>query len=320
MSMQTPGQAQKLPPVSITGRHMTPAEWSMLALLSVLWAGGFFFTAVAVRELPPFTVVASRLLLAAVFLNLFLFATGRRMPAGVEVWGIFLLMGALTNAVPFSLIAWGQTQIPGGLAAILNASTPVWTLILAHYLVHDEKMTVPRVAGIAVAFAGVVYMVGTDALNALGAKVAAQVAVLGAAVSYSFAGVLGRRFYRLGISPILFTTGQMTAAAALMIPIALLSDRPWQLPMPGPETIGAVIAMALLANSFAYILFYRILATVGAVNVAMVTMLIPVTTVFLGMAILDEQILPKHFAGMICIATGIAVIDGRVLRLFRKPA
>lgn len=292
-------------------RSMTALEWGMLIALSVLWGGSFFFVGVIVEDLPPLTIVVLRVGLAAIALHVVVLAIGQRMPAGLGIWAAFCGMGVLNNAIPFGLIVWGQTQIASGLASILNATTPVFTVLVAHVLTSDERLTAGRAAGVLAGLAGVAVMIGPSALEGLGLNVFAQLAVVGAALSYGFAGVFGRRFRRMGVSPLHTATGQVTASAVLLAPLAMAVDRPWALPMPGWETWGAVLALALLSTALAYILFFRILATAGATNIMLVTLLVPVTAVLLGIGILGETLAPRHLAGMALIGLGLAAIDGR---------
>lgn len=295
---------------------MTSLEWALLVALSVLWGGSFFFTGVAVKALPPFTIVVLRVGLAAVILNCVVYATGQRMPVAGRTWGAFLCMGLLNNVVPFSLIVWGQTQIAGGVASILNATTPLFAVVVAHALTRDEKMTSNRLAGVLTGLLGVVVMIGPSAAIAgIGdSHTAAQCAVLGAAFSYSLAGIYGRRFKAMGIAPIVTATGQVTASTLVLIPVALLIDRPWMLPAPGPEVWAALLGIAALSTALAYILYFRILATAGATNLMLVTFLIPISAIFLGALVLGEQLRAVHFVGMALIGLGLAAIDGRLFR------
>ena len=292
-------------------RTMGPLEWGLLVSLSILWGGSFFFVSVAVDALPPFTIVVIRVGLAALVLNGVVLAMGQRMPGDGRIWAAFLVMGLLNNVVPFSLIVWGQTHIAGGLASILNATTPIFTVIVAHFLTRDEKMTVGRLAGVALGFGGVVLMIGSKALDGFGGDVLAQVAVLGAALSYAFAGVFGRRFHRMGVAPVATASGQVTASTVLLIPIALLVEEPWLLPMPGMVVWGAMAALAVLSTALAYIIYFRVLATAGATNLLLVTFLVPLSAIVLGSGILGEQLDPRHFGGMALIGLGLAAIDGR---------
>ena len=293
---------------------MGAAEWGMLIALAVLWGGSFFFVGVAVAELPPLTIVALRVGLAALVLHVVVLATGLRMPRDRRAWSAFLAMGMLNNVVPFSLIAWGQINIASGLASILNATTPLFTVLVAHALSGDERISAGRLAGAIVGFAGVAAMIGADALGALGADLPAQLAVLGAALSYAFAGVFGRRFARTGTAPTLAATGQVTASALILAPAALVVETPWTLSLPGAPVLGAVTGLALLSTALAYLLYFRILARAGATNLLVVTFLIPVVAIALGAAILDERLAPSHLAGMALIGLGLVLIDGRLAR------
>ena len=292
-------------------RRMTGNEWLALLVLSVFWAGSFFFVGVQVKALPPFTIVSLRVGLAAIILNIFLKALGKRMPGELSVWRAFFGMGMLNNAIPFCLVVWGQSHIASGLAAILNATTPLWTVIVAHFLTDDEKITANRLLGIAIGFVGVVVLIGPDSLQGLGTNLLAQLAVLLAAVSYAFAGVYGRRFRRMGIEPIITATGQVTASAILLVPFAVFVDTPWALAVPPWPVWAAAIGAAVFSTALGYLLYFRILATAGATNLLLVTFLIPVSAILMGAYGLGEHLEMRHFAGLACIGAGLAAIDGR---------
>ncbi|MCW5707082.1 DMT family transporter [Shinella sp.] len=306
----------------MANRSMTAGEWGLLIALSLLWGGSFLFNGILVRELPTLTIVTARVGLAALALWTVVRLAGHAVPRSKEVWLAFLGMGVLNNIIPFSLIVWGQTHIASGLASILNATTPLFAVIAAHLLTTDEKMTGGRLVGVLVGFLGVALMIGPSVLSDLGANLLAQLAVLGGAVSYSIAGIFGRRFRRLGLPPLLPAAGQVTASAVLMLPVALVVDRPWTLAMPSAQTWMALFGLAFLATALAYVIFFRILATAGATNLMLVTFLIPVSAILLGALVLGEVLASKHFAGMALIAVGLAAIDGRLLRMVmekRRP-
>jgi drug/metabolite transporter (DMT)-like permease len=301
-----------------SNKSMGLIEWTLLITLSILWGGSFFFVGISVLGLPPFTIVVLRVGLAAIALNAIVHMMGFRMPMYRRVWTAFFGMGLLNNMIPFSLIVWAQTHIASGLASILNATTPLFTVIVAHLLTKDERMTVWRFTGVVVGFTGVVLIIGPEALQGLGADIVAQIAILTAALSYAFAGIFGRRFRAMGIAPLVTATGQLTASTIVMIPLAIVVDRPWMLPMPGLEIWGAVLGLVLLSTALAYILYFRILATAGATNVLLVTFLIPVSAILLSTTILGEQLEPKHFTGMGIIGLGLAMIDGRPLGFLHR--
>jgi drug/metabolite transporter (DMT)-like permease len=295
-------------------RTMTAPEWAMLLALSVLWGGSFFFTGVAVKELPPLTIVVLRVGLAAVMLYATLRLLGLRLPRRAEVWAAFFGMGFLNNVVPFCLIVWGQTHIASGLAAILNATTPLFTVLVAHAFTADEKMSRNRLAGVLIGLAGVTLMIGPDAFGGIGTDVLAQLAVLAAAISYAFAGVFGRRFRRMGVAPMATATGQVVASTLMLLPVALLVDRPWTLPMPSATVWAAILGIAAFSTALGYVLYFRILAAAGATNLLLVTFLIPVSAIVLGSLVLGERLGTRHFLGMALIGVGLAAIDGRLVR------
>ena len=297
----------------LINRRMEQREWLALLLLSVLWGGSFLFAGIQVKALPPFTIVFLRVGFAAVILNILVRALGRTMPSGLCDWRAFFAMGLLNNAIPFCLIVWGQSHIASGLAAILNATTPIFTVIVAHVATGDEKMTGNRLFGVAIGFLGVVALVGADALNGLGTNLLAQLAVLLAAISYAFAGVYGRRFGRLGLDPIVTATGQVTASAMMLFTIAMLIDAPWTVPLPPAEVWGAAIGSAVFSTVLGYVLYFRILATAGATNLLLVTFLIPISAIIMGATLLGEHLELRHFAGLAIIGAGLAAIDGRWL-------
>ena len=285
--------------------------WLWLLSLTVLWGGSFFFAKVALGELGPFTVAFARVSLAALALAVVV-PLRRDAP-----WRTFFAMGFLNNALPFSLIFWGQTEIAVGLASIINATTPLFTLVVAHVLTPDEKIDRTKIAALLIGLMGVVVLIGPDALIG-GSALWAQMACLGAALSYAFAGVYGRRFRRMGIAPAEAAAGQVTASAVLILPIMLVVEQPWTLSAPPSLIVWLALAgLALLSTALAYVLYFRILAAAGATNLLLVTLLIPVPATLLGSAILGEQLEPRHFAGMALIGLGLVLIDGRIAGALR---
>ena len=302
-----------------TNTSMSAIQWIMLLTLSLVWGGSYFFVGVAVGDLPPLTIVLCRVGFASIALLIFLACTGQSMPTDRRVWAAFFIMGLLNNAIPFSLIVWGQTHVSAGQASILNATTPIFTVITAHLFTRDEKMKPRHLLGIALGFAGVAVLMGGAFLEALTNSLLAQMALLAAAVSYAFSAVFGRRFRTLGIPPMQIATGQVTAAALLLLPLVVLIDRPLQLAPPGLPSLLAVLGLALISTAFAYVLYFRILASAGATNLSLVTMLVPPTAICLGILFLDEVLAPHHLAGLALITAGLLVIDGR-LAAFRRDA
>jgi len=296
---------------------MNLSEWAMLIILSILWGGSFFFVGVAVDALPPLTIVSLRITLASLALLTVVYVSGLRLPVKREIWATFMGMSLLNNVIPFSLIVWGQTHIGSGLASILNATTPFFTIIAAHLWTGDEKVTPLKILSVTIGFTGVVIMMGLEALSGLNGTTYGQFAILGAAISYACAGIYGRRFRKIGIKPIVTATGQVTASSLVLIPTALLVEKPFTLPFPDLEVWAAIAGLAVLSTALAYILYFRILATAGATNVLLVTLLVPVSAILLGTSFLGEQLEYKQVVGMGLISLGLLSIDGRVLKLLR---
>jgi drug/metabolite transporter (DMT)-like permease len=290
-------------------------DWSLLGLLSILWGGSFFFNGVILKELPPLTLVFLRVALGAVMLLPLLWLYRIRLPNGLSGWKPFFAIGLLNNVLPFSLIVIGQTYIASGLASILNATTPLFTVVVMA-LAGEEKLRAYRIAGVVAGLIGVAILHG-DGLGFESGQGIGILLCLAAALSYGLSALLARRL--LANSPPLGTaTFQMLASAVMMTPVAALVERPWQLPMPGPTTWLAVIGLAALSTALAYIVFFQILRHSGATNVMLVTLLIPVTAILLGYLVLGEKISAQEIAGALVIGSALLLIDGRVLKFIQR--
>jgi drug/metabolite transporter (DMT)-like permease len=292
---------------------MNSRVWAMLITLSVLWGGSFFFIGIAVSGLPPLTIAALRVSLAAITLWIVAFAMGLRLPSSMRTWWAFIVMGLLNNAIPFSLIIWGQMYIASGLASILNATTPLFTVVVAGILLADERLSAKKIAGVIIGFVGVVVMLDVATLiEGTNDNVIAQLAILVAALSYAFAGVYGRRFKTMGINPIIIASGQVTGSSLILIPLALLIERPLAGIMPDMAVCGAIVGLAVMSTALAYMLYFRILASAGATNLSLTTFLVPVSAIFLGSVFLEERLELIHFIGLFGIGVGLSLIDGRL--------
>src|SRR5437868_2505690 len=300
--------------------QMNRSDWLTLGLLALIWGGAFFFIGVAVRHVPPLTYVWLRLTIAAVAMWLFLRFRGQSLDLPRQVWTSIVVLAVLNNALPFALFGWGQTHIASGLASILNATTPIWGVVVAHFLTHDERMSPRKVAGVLLGFGGVATMIGPSLLSSLGTNALAQLACVTASLSYALAAVWARRFRRMGLSPMSVTTGQLTAGALMMLPLSMIVDTPWTQAFPPLTAIGAITALALFCTAFGYVLYFRLIATSGATNALLVTLLVPPVAILLGGFFLNESLAPQYFLGLALIALGLAAIDGRVLSLFRRAS
>ncbi len=298
-------------------RRMGAVEWGLLAALAAVWGGSFFFVEVLVASLDWPTVVVLRIAPAALALTLLVHVMGHRLPADWATWRAFLVMGALNNVAPFSLIAWGQLTIDSGLAAILNATTPLFTVLLAHVLTADERLSAKRAAGVVAGLAGVVVLIGPGALAGLGTEALAQGAVLLAALSYGFAGIYGRRLTTLP-APVA-AAGMLLASTALAVPLALLLGAPLAADF-SLGSVGAVLGLSLLSTALAYLIYFRVLASAGATNLLLVTFLIPVSALTLGGLFLGERPPWTAYAGLALILAGLAFVDGRLVGRWWVPA
>jgi len=294
---------------------MTARQWGLLIALSVVWGGSFFFAALALRGFPPLTLVAGRVLIAAAALVLACRAFGIRLPRSRAAWLACAGMGLLNNALPFTLIVAGQQHIPSGLAAVVNAATPVFAVLCAHLLTADEKLTANRLAGALTGLTGVMVLAGPAAISRGGAGELLGIALcLLACLSYGLSGVWSRRVKRAGLAPLGAAAGQCVCSAVMMLPLAIGFDQPWTLPAPPAEAVAALVAFGLVSTALAYAMFYTLLAGAGATNVMLVTLLVPVTALLLGTLVLGEALAPRHLAGMAVIAAGLVILDGRLIR------
>jgi drug/metabolite transporter (DMT)-like permease len=291
-------------------KTMDSQDWSLLLFLSVLWGGAYFFAGVAVKELPPLTVVLARVSIAAIVLLPLFWYLGHSLPRTFSGWLPFIGMGLLNNVLPFGLIFAGQTQITVGLSSIINAMTPLFTVVVMARF-REEGLTMFRVIGVLLGVVGVAVLRGfdgpIDANQTLGI-----ILCLGAALSYGFAALWGRRFLS-DIAPMKTATLQLVCSTMIIGVIVCFIDKPWNLPVPSMNAIWSLVALAVFGTAVAYIVFFKILVRAGASNVMLVTLLLPVTALALGNVFLDEPIQTKEIMGALIIGSGLLFIDGRVI-------
>lgn len=291
---------------------MTAQSWALLALLSFLWGCSYFLIEIAI-EIPVLLLVGVRTFLATVVLWIYVVATGAEIPRKLSIWMAFLVMGLLNNVIPFSLIVWGQTEISSSLASILNATAPLFAVIIAAVWLKDEPVTPTKILGVVIGFTGVAVMIGPGAIGEIGGDVFAELAVVLAGLSYACAGAYGRRFHRMQLSPAVAAAGQVTMSTVVLgaaVPLAVDVSA-----AAGADLTAwaAVAAMAVFSTALAYLLYFRLLATAGATNLMLVTFLIPVTAILLGVLVLKETLSAWEVGGMLLIFSALVVIDGRVL-------
>lgn len=290
-------------------RAIGPAEWAALLTLSVIWGGSYLFMKIAVVELPVFVIVFSRVALGAMTLGVILLLMRQSLPGKLEHWLAFFGMGLLNNAVPMSLIVFGTQSISAGLASIINALTPLFTILIASKLTSDEALTPNKVIGVIIGFVGVIILIGPGLVFEHDISVIGELACVGAALSYACSNVFGRRFARLGLKPLAIAFGQTTSASVILLPFALIMNAPWTLPTPSFTVALSVVALGMLCTGVAYLLFFRVLTKSGATAIALVTLMIPPSAIALGAVVLGEKLILQHALGLVVIAIGLIVVN-----------
>ncbi len=291
---------------------MSGLEWATLLLLGFVWGGAFFLGRIAVAEMHPLALVFARVAIAAAVLQLYLFMRGPSIRAARPYVLPFAVLALLNNIIPFSLIFTGQRELGAGLASIINATTPFWTVIAAAMLTSDEKLSANKIAGIALGIAGTGLLVGPSALTGLGGPLWPKLAVLGATLSYAFAAIFAKRFK--AVPATIVATGQLTASTILMVPVVLFVSGPQTLLASGLDTWTAVVALGTVSTAFAYILYFRLIASAGATNASLVTLVVPASAILLGVLFLGENLDRSEIMGLALIALGLITIDGRMFK------
>ncbi len=291
-------------------------SWAGLFALGSVWGSSFFFFEIALGAFGPLTVALLRVLVATAVLYAAMLLSKASLPRDRSFWLAIAAMGVLNNAIPFALIAWAQTSIDSGLASILNATTPIFSMILAVFLVRQETLTANRTVGLVLGLAGVVVLIGPDTVSPLGADPASQALVLLAALSYANAAIFARRFL-IGNHALATSFGQVLTATVALAPLALIFERPF-LATPGPETWAAIAAIGAFGTALAYPLYFVLLRRTGATNLMLVTLINPIVAVLLGVFVLSERPAWTTFAGMALILLGLSAIDGRLIGWLRR--
>ena len=296
---------------------MGSVEWSLLILLGVIWGSGFFFAHIAVTEIPPLTLVLLRVGIAAVALHVYLLAIGVSFAPALSRWRLFVALSLSNNIVPFALIFTGQTVLGAGVASVLNATTPFWTIIIANAFTRDEKASWNKVAGVLLGIGGTAIMIGPGLIAGLGGPAWAKFALIGAAISYAIALIVARRFR--GMPSTLVATGQVSTSTVIMIPVALLANGTSGMVDLSALAWLSVLALALLSTSLGYLLYFTIIARAGATNASLVTLIVPMSAILLSAIFLGERLHLFEVAGMALIAGGLLTIDGRLLPKTLQP-
>jgi drug/metabolite transporter (DMT)-like permease len=294
------------------------AGWGMIGVLSILWGGAFFLIEIGLRSFPPSTLVFLRVALAVLPMWIVMRLSGHRLPSDMRSWWLLTVVGALNCALPFMLFFWGQQYLDSGYASILNATTPLWGVVTAHFMTDDEKATPARVIGVIIGIAGIIVMIGPDAVKGLSNNLVAQLACILSTLFYSFAAIYGRRLSQTAMTPIVVATGQTLMAACIMLPVILIVDHPWQMALPRFDATLAAVTLALLSTALAYTFYFRLIDRAGASNAQLVAFIMPVLAILLGVLFLGEQLKGGQIVGAALIAVGLLILDGRLVARFQQ--
>lgn len=294
--------------MSASENTLNGTVWVLLISLSLLWGGSFLFVEFALLDYPPLTIVALRVAIGALVLQCVIRLQGLSFPLDLKSISLFTIMGGLNNVIPFSLIVWGQQSIDAGRASVLNATVPLFTVLLAHWLLTDEKLTAKKIMGVVIGFAGVFVLAGPSVFNSeVANSVVGQLAVIGAAVSYAFASIFGRQLNRY--EPQVSATGMLTASAVLMVPFAMVMESSdWV--RPGVLSTLSVVALGFACTALAYLLYFKILTKAGSSNLSLVTFLIPPSAILMGVVFLHEKLALTDYAGIALIMIGMGIATG----------
>jgi drug/metabolite transporter (DMT)-like permease len=288
-------------------------SWAMIAAMSLLWGSAFLLIEIGLRTIEPNTLVFLRMAIAAPFMLLFLTLTKERLPRDWRSWQQLFVLGALNAAFPFILFFWGQQYLDSGYASILNATTPLWGVVVAHFLTDDEKATPLRILGVLLGLGGIIVMIGPEAMKGFSNSLLAQIACLISTIFYGYAAIYGRKLGQSSMTPMVVATGQVMTAGLIMLPVMLWFDRPWERAMPSTESLLAALALGIPATAIAYIFYFKTIDRAGATNAMLVAFIMPVIAVLLGIAFLGEVLTGGQVMGAALIAAGLIAIDGRLL-------
>lgn len=294
-------------------QQMTVQQWLQLALLGAIWGASFFFAKTALQQYGPFTIVLARTLLGSIILLPILWWQRVSLPRDSRFYGWLFVMGLISNVAPMTMLFWAQQQgVPSGLVATLNATTPLWGVLLAHFVMRSERLSLARLGGVLAGLAGVGVMLGVQQ----GARLPGECAALAAALLYAVSGFYARRFN--GLPPLLPAAGQLSASALMLLPLAAGLESPWQAGWPSLASSWSLLALGVVCTAYAFVLYFSLLASAGTTNLLLVTFIIPVSATILSWAFLGEGLGVRQLSGMALVLLGLVILDGRILSQRRR--
>ena len=285
-------------------RNLT-VELALLALLATVWGASYSFIKIGVETIPPVSFIAARTIIAGLLLLALLRLRGVALPRDAAAWRSFLVQACLNSVVPFTLIAWAEQTVDAGLATILNSTSPIFTFLLTVLITRHEPATARKLFGVGAGLTGIVLIVGFQALGGLGHELLAQLAIVAATICYAGAAIFGRRFQ--GFDPMVPAAGSMICGAIVLLPVSLAIDRPWQI-APSTDSLLALLALSVISTALAFVIYFRLLRTLGSVGtVAQAYLRVPVG-VAIGIFFLGETLGPAAHAGLVCVVVGVAAM------------
>lgn len=288
-----------------TSKSTISLELALLFVLATVWGASYTFIKLGVASIPPVTLIAARTLIAGLVLMAVLTWRGRALPRDPAVWYRFLFQACLNSVVPFTLIAWAERDVDAGLATILNSTSPIFTFLLTAAMTRHETADGRKLFGVVAGIAGTVTIVGTHALDGLGREVWAQLAIVAATICYAGAAIFGRSFKTL--DPMMPAAGSMLCGAAILIPASLVVDHPWTL-TPSPASIGALLALSLVSTALAFVIYFRLVHTLGSIGTTAQAYLRVPIGVGIGALLLGETLEPSAWAGLVCVLAGVVAM------------
>lgn len=280
-------------------------ELLFLLMLSTLWGASYTFIRVGVETIPPITFIATRTLIAGGMLFAVIRARGSKLPKDAATWRRFLFQACLNSAIPFTLIAWGEHFVNAGLAATLNSTTPIFTFLLTAVITRHEPVTGRKLFGVIAGLIGSSLIIGLGAFENLGHELLAQLAIVAATICYAGAAIYGRGFK--GLDPIVPAAGSLICGATMLVPLSLMVDRPWTL-APSMESILALLCLAVFSTAIAFVIYFRLIQTLGSVGVTAQAYLRAPMGVAIGIIFLGERLTPTAWIGLICVIAGVAAM------------
>lgn len=296
---------------------MTLRNFSWLLLLAVLWGPSFLFIKVAVQEIPPITLANLRVGIAALILYVILRAKGRKLPRSREMWRHFIIAGFFANALPFALFSWGEIYVDSALASILNGTTPLFTILFAHFFIPEDRITPPKLLGTFIGFIGLVLLVGPSFLQGAEATFWGLLAIIGAAVCYGIS-IVYIKIYMATLPPFVAPTGQLLTATLILLPLSIFVENPFVMPLPSWQATSSLLALAIFGTAIAFIVYYHIVDSSSATHLSMITYLVPIFGIFLGVVFLNEKIGWTAYIGCLFILLGVMVANGILKRFYSQ--